>query len=133
MCVCMCLCDDDDVDDDDDDDDYVDDNDDDDDNNNNDMCSHVFDCRPYCNISSHLLLPHAPAYAPTPCRCPTPVRRLEQIVRAMDPFVLACLQAATMECKSVVLGLALVCRYCAALCCTRKETVDELILIQLFR
>ncbi len=38
------------------------------------------------------------------------VKKVEKIVRSMDHFELTCLQAATMECKSIVLALALLCR-----------------------
>lgn len=38
------------------------------------------------------------------------VSKLEQFIRGMDHFTLACLQCAVMECKSLVLGLALLGR-----------------------
>jgi ATP synthase F1 complex assembly factor 2 len=36
--------------------------------------------------------------------------KLENVLKQMDPFTLTCLQAATYECKSLVLGLAFVSR-----------------------
>lgn len=41
---------------------------------------------------------------------PATVQRLEEAVSGLDHFSLACLQCAVMECKSLVLGLALVGR-----------------------
>jgi len=38
-------------------------------------------------------------------------RKLGALVDSMDAFSLACLQSATMECKSVLLALAFVCRH----------------------
>ncbi len=38
------------------------------------------------------------------------ITRLHRVLNNMDPFMLACLQCATMECKSLVLGLALLGR-----------------------
>jgi len=39
------------------------------------------------------------------------VERVTRIIESLDHFELACLQSATMECKSVVIALALMCRY----------------------
>lgn len=42
---------------------------------------------------------------------PESTSRIEGVLNKMDHFTLACLQCATMESKSLVLGLAFVCRY----------------------
>ena len=41
---------------------------------------------------------------------PESLARVQAAVESLDPFALACLQCATMECKSLVMGLALLCR-----------------------
>ena len=38
------------------------------------------------------------------------IKKVEKIIRSMNHFELACLQSATMECKSIVLALAMLCR-----------------------
>jgi ATP synthase F1 complex assembly factor 2 len=38
------------------------------------------------------------------------IRKFRDIIESLDPFVLSCMHAATIECKSAIIALALLCR-----------------------
>lgn len=55
------------------------------------------------------------------------VQRLRKILESLDHFSLACLQRLTMECKSLVLALAVLCRKMSAEDAIRAARLEELI------
>lgn len=55
------------------------------------------------------------------------VLRLTRILESLDHFTLACLQRLTMECKSLVLALAILCRKITAEEAIRAARLEELV------